>query len=85
MHAGCVYVAGIRPSRTCVHRLDLGLYSHPKVVMAVESETMLTQRGEIPSTDRLVGLVVRRPPSRAEGPRFESRLRWDFFGVESYQ
>ena len=43
MHAGCVSVAGVYPSRTCmsasfesmqwnisVHRLDLGLYSHPK-------------------------------------------------------
>ena len=23
--------------------------------------------------------------TRAEDPGFESRLRWDFFGVESYQ
>ena len=43
VHAGCVFVAGIHPSRTwmsgsfesvwwnaCVHRQDLGLYSHPK-------------------------------------------------------
>ena len=43
VRAGCVFVAGIHPSRTwtsgsfesvqwnaCVHRLDLGLYSHPK-------------------------------------------------------
>ena len=43
VHAGCVFVAGIRLSRTsmsgsfesvrwnaCVHRLGLGLYSHPK-------------------------------------------------------
>ena len=36
------------------------------------------------SVDRLVGLVVRRA-SRAEDPGFESRLRRDFFGVESYQ
>ena len=35
--------------------------------------------------DRLVGLVVKAFTSRAEGPGFESRLRWDFFGVESYQ
>ena len=35
--------------------------------------------------DRLVGLVVKAPASRAEGPGLESRLRWDFFGVESYQ
>ena len=34
---------------------------------------------------RLVGLVVKESASRAEGPGFESRLRRDFFGVESYQ
>ena len=33
----------------------------------------------------LVGLVVKASASRAEGPGFESRLRPDFFGVESYQ
>ena len=38
-----------------------------------------------PSLDRLVGLVVKASASRAEGPGFESRLRRDFFGVESYQ
>ena len=35
--------------------------------------------------DHLVGLVVKASASRAEGPGFESRLRRDFFGVESYQ
>ena len=34
---------------------------------------------------RLVGLVVKASTSRAEDPGFESHLRWDFFGVESYQ
>ena len=34
---------------------------------------------------RLVGLVVKASASREEGPGFESRLRRDFFGVESYQ
>ena len=34
---------------------------------------------------RLVGLVIKASPSRAEDPGFESRLRRDFFGVESYQ
>ena len=38
-----------------------------------------------PCADRLVGLVVKASASRAEGPGFESRLRRDFFGVESYQ
>ena len=35
--------------------------------------------------DRLVGLVVKASASRAEDPGFESRLRRDFFGVESCQ
>ena len=35
--------------------------------------------------DRLVGLVVKASASRAEDPGFESRLRRDFFWVESYQ
>ena len=39
----------------------------------------------LPPGDRLVGLVVKASASRAEGPGFESRLRRDFFGVESYQ
>ena len=34
---------------------------------------------------RLVGVVVKASASRAEDPGFESRLRRDFFGVESYQ
>ena len=37
------------------------------------------------SVYRLVGLVVKASASRAEDPGFESRLRRDFFGVESYQ
>ena len=35
--------------------------------------------------DRLVGLVVKASASTAEDPGFESRLRRDFFGVDSYQ
>ena len=38
-----------------------------------------------PCGDRLVGLVVKASASRAEDPGLESRLRRDFFGVESYQ
>ena len=46
VNAGCVFVASIHPSRTwisgsfesmrwnaCVHRLDLGLYSHPRELL----------------------------------------------------
>ena len=39
----------------------------------------------VPARYRLVGLVVKASASRTEGPGFESRLRRDFFGVESYQ
>ena len=35
--------------------------------------------------DRLVGLEAKASASRAEDPGFESHLRRDFFGVESYQ
>ena len=62
VHAGCVFVAGIHPSRTwtsgsfesvwwnaCVHRLDLGLYSHPKEFLGgMEFEPMLTPREKSP-------------------------------------
>ena len=41
------------------------------------------ERCPYPVIDRLVG--GKAPTSRAEGPGFESRLRRDFFGVESYQ
>ena len=37
------------------------------------------------SVYRLVGLVVKVSASKAEVPGLESRLRRDFFGVESYQ
>ena len=37
------------------------------------------------SDARLVGSVVKASASRAEDPGFESRLRRDFSGVESYQ
>ena len=36
-------------------------------------------------SDSLIGLVVKASASRAEDPGFKSRLRQDFFGVESYQ
>ena len=35
--------------------------------------------------DCLGGLVVKASASGVEDPEFESRLRQDFFGVESYQ
>ena len=39
----------------CVHRLDLGLYSHQKRVLGeMESEPMLTPRAKIPSTRKIL-------------------------------
>ena len=53
---------------------------------ALLATTTVTVRAFPPwPADRLVGLVVKASASRAEGPGFESRLRRDFFGVESYQ
>ena len=49
-------------------------------------KTLLSQLSPHPHPlDRLVGLVVKASASTAEDPGFESRLRRDFFGVESYQ
>ena len=44
-----------------------------------------TKKKTSTAPDRLVGLVVKAYASRAEDPGYESRLRRDFFGVESYQ
>ena len=38
----------------------------------------------VSSSHHLVGLVVKASASRVEDIGFESRLRGDFFGVESY-
>ena len=65
VRAGCVFVAGIHPSRTwtsgsfesvrwnaCVHRLDLGLYSHPKEFWGNGVWTHVNSKGKIPSTGK---------------------------------
>ena len=64
----------------------------------VESKTTVVQTSNVGFTakvsdylvvhtgpDHLVGLVVKASASRAEDPGFESRLRWDFSGVEACQ
>ena len=38
-----------------------------------------------PRSDHLIGQVVKASASRAEDSGFESGLRQDFFGIESYQ
>ena len=35
----------------CVHRLNLGLYSHPKEFLGMESEPMLTPREKSPLSE----------------------------------
>ena len=65
VHAGCVFVASIHPSRTimsgsfqsvrwnaCVHRLDLGLYSHPRLFLGKGVRTHVNSKGKIPSTGK---------------------------------
>ena len=66
VQAGCVFVAGIHPSRTwtsgsfesvqwstCVHRLDLGFYSHPKEFWGNGVRTLVNSKGKIPSTGKI--------------------------------
>ena len=66
MHAGCVLVAGIPPSRTRmsasfesvqwnprVLRLDLGLYSYPKEFLRNGVRTHVNSKGKIPSTGKI--------------------------------
>ena len=64
VRAGCVFVAGIHLSRAwtsgsfesvqwnaqCVHRLDLGLYSHLKEFLGNGVWTHVNSKGKIPST-----------------------------------
>ena len=40
------------PWNACVHRLDLGLHSHPQELWGVESNLVLTQRKICPQRDR---------------------------------
>ena len=54
-------------------------------VMTTTPEVQIATVARSPPKNRLVGLVVKASASRAEDPGFESRLRRDFFGVESYQ
>ena len=63
--AGCVFVAGIHPSRTwtsgsfesmrwnaCMHRLGRGLYSHPKEFWGNGVRTHADSKAKIPSTGK---------------------------------
>ena len=63
VHADCVFVAGIHPSRTwmsgsfesvrwnaCVHRLDLDLYFHQTELWGHWFRTHVNSKGKIPSS-----------------------------------
>ena len=39
---------------TCEHRLDLGLYSHPKEVWGNRARTHVNSMGKIPSTGKTI-------------------------------
>ena len=60
VHTWCAFVAGIHPWMSgsfesvwwnaCAHRLDLGLYSHPKEFWGNGIRTHVNSNGKIPST-----------------------------------
>ena len=67
VHAGCVFIAGICPSRTCMsgsfefirwnacmHRLDLGLYSNLKEFLGNGVRTHVNSKRKIPSTGKIL-------------------------------
>ena len=84
------------PWNACVHRLDLGLYSHLKEFLGKGVRTqgsLQLKKSSVPETrlirtaspthyplDHLGGLVVKVSASRVEDPGFESRLRQNFSG-----
>ena len=100
VHAGCVVIAGIRPSRTMswslesmwwnawVHRLDLGLYSHPKEFLGNGVRTHVNSKGKILSTRKILPRGVLYPSlSSPAMERFwylqstaEGKLHWLLLG-----
>ena len=65
-----------------LNKKDVSMYACSAAVLAHSGPSA---RHFVKASDGLVGPVVKASASRAEGPGFESRLRRDFFGVESYQ
>ena len=61
------------------------VHAHTHLLIQIHTRACTNAHTLPPHVDRLVGLVVKASASRAEDPGFESRLRRDFFGVESYQ
>ena len=56
-----------------------------RVKAGIEPRSVALEADALPLGHRLAGLVVKASTSRAEDLGFESRLRRDFSGVESYQ
>ena len=80
LSAGCLRegtVVEIKPAFKLVKTTGHGSTVHAKFLVVLDFL--------VTTTYRLVGLVVKASASRAKDPGFESRLRRDFFGVESYQ
>ena len=82
VHAGCVFIAGIHPSRTwmsgsfesvwwnaCVNRLDLGLYSHQKEFGGTGVRTHVNSKGISPLPEaqrRVEPATLHRAGQRAQ-------------------
>ena len=73
VQAGYVLDAGIHPAfmtvesarwNACVHRLDLGLYSHPKEFGGNGVRTHVNSKGKIPSTGKKILLKGGSSPRR---------------------
>ena len=97
VHAGCVLVAGMHPSRTCmsgsfesvrwnarVHRLDVGLYSHPKEFWGNGVRTNVNSKGINPFTGKILlrGSNPRRCVKHDSEP---NTLPTSYSGARSYQ
>ena len=80
------YKARGRPRKTWIEGAKETLKTH-NIPPTQAFELAADRKLFLPSTprDRLVGQVVKASASRPEGPGFESRLRRDFSGIESYQ
>ena len=78
VHDRCIFITSIHPSRTCtsgsfepmrrnpcVHRLDLGLYSHPKEFWGNGVRTHVNSRGKSPLSKKKKK-KKKSPPRRIE-------------------
>ena len=68
-------------NRACCHTETEAVDQACYVIQSQYNDT----RPNIPSADRLVGLVIRRPPQERKIPGSNPVCAGIFFGVESYQ